>query len=255
MIYQIKLPQFEGPFDLLLYFIERDEIDIYDIPIAKLADEFLTYLQAMQTLNIDLAGDFLLMAATLMRIKAKMLLPRKEKDETGNEIDPRAELVEKIIEYKTFKEVTIVLQDMEQQRAQRTTRGATQQELDYIAQKYNTELEMEAISLYKLMNVFAKIIERFDQRQQTPPQVLIQQIPFNIANERQTILEKLEKIDKNAQQHLNFEQIFADCQNRQQAIVRFLAILELVQEQLAALSGGEQMNTFWLEKKAAWAKK
>lgn len=248
MIYQIKLPQFEGPFDLLLYFIERDEIDIYDIPIAKLADEFLTYLQTMQTLNIDLAGDFLLMAATLMRIKAKMLLPRKEKDEIGNEIDPRAELVEKIIEYKTFKEVTIVLQDMEQQRAQRTTRGTTQQELDYIAQKYNTELEMEAISLYKLMNVFAKIIERFDQRQQTPPQVLIQQIPFNIANERQIILEKL---DKNAQQHLNFEHIFADCQNRQQAIVRFLAILELVQEQLAALSGGDQMNTFWLEKKAA----
>ena len=86
--YEIKLPQFEGPFDLLLFFIERDELDIYDIPIAKITNDFLGYMHEMKSLNFDLASEFILVAATLMRIKAKMLLPRKELDEQGNEIDP-----------------------------------------------------------------------------------------------------------------------------------------------------------------------
>ena len=87
--YSIKLPQFEGPFDLLLFFIERDELDIYDIPIFKITTDFLSYIHQMEHLDIELASEFILVAATLMRIKAKMLLPRYEKDEEGNEIDPR----------------------------------------------------------------------------------------------------------------------------------------------------------------------
>jgi segregation and condensation protein A len=87
--YTIKLPQFEGPFDLLLFFIERDELDIYDIPVAKITVEFLDYIRHLERLNIDVASDFILVAATLMRIKAKMLLPRKDLDEAGNEIEPR----------------------------------------------------------------------------------------------------------------------------------------------------------------------
>src|SRR5204862_2620351 len=99
--YQIKLPQFEGPFDLLLFFIERDELDIYDIPIFKLTTDFLEYIHKMETLNIEVASEFILVAATLMRIKAKMLMPRKELDPaTGQEIDPRDELVARLIEYK-----------------------------------------------------------------------------------------------------------------------------------------------------------
>src|ERR1700755_3327798 len=91
--FEIKLPHFEGPFDLLLFFIERDELDIHDIPIARIANELFDYLQKMQSMNIELASEFILVAATLMRIKAKMLLPRYEKDEKGNEIDPRLDLV------------------------------------------------------------------------------------------------------------------------------------------------------------------
>ena len=98
--YTIKIPQFEGPFDLLLFFIERDELDINDIPIAIITDEFLSYIKMMESLNIDLASEFILVAATLMRIKAKMLIPRKPVDEEGNEIDPREELVLRLMEYK-----------------------------------------------------------------------------------------------------------------------------------------------------------
>src|SRR5579871_2352840 len=104
--YQIKLPQFEGPFDLLLFFIERDELDIYNIPITKLTNEFLDHIHELETLNIELASEFILFVSTLMRIKAKMLLPRRELDAQGNEIDPRMELVDKILEYKRFKEAS-----------------------------------------------------------------------------------------------------------------------------------------------------
>ena len=104
--YQIKLPQFEGPFDLLLFFIERDELDIYNIPITKITNDFLDFIHSQESLNIELSSEFILFISNLMRIKAKMLLPRKELDAAGNEIDPRQELVNKILEYKKFKEAS-----------------------------------------------------------------------------------------------------------------------------------------------------
>ena len=100
--YQIKLEQFEGPFDLLLFFIERDELDIYNIPITTITNDFLDFIHSSDKLNIELSSEFILFVSTLMRIKAKMLLPRKELDAQGNEIDPRQELISKILEYKRF---------------------------------------------------------------------------------------------------------------------------------------------------------
>ena len=111
--YQIKLPQFEGPFDLLLFFIERDELDIYNIPINKITKDFLEFIHHSEKLNIELSSEFILFIATLMRIKAKMLLPRREMDVHGNEIDPRQELVDKILEYKRYKEVSAKMVEME----------------------------------------------------------------------------------------------------------------------------------------------
>src|SRR5215207_774536 len=102
--YKIKLAQFEGPFDLLLFFIERDELDIYNIPITKITKDFLDFIHSQESLNIELSSEFILFVSTLMRIKAKMLLPRKETDAQGNEIDPRQELIDKILEYRRFKE-------------------------------------------------------------------------------------------------------------------------------------------------------
>ena len=123
MTYQIKLPQFEGPFDLLLFFIERDELDIYNIPITKIINEFLEYIHAQESLNIELSSEFILFISTLMRIKAKMLLPRKELDPLGNEIDPRQELIDKILEYKKYKEAAAKMAEMEADRMLMIKRG------------------------------------------------------------------------------------------------------------------------------------
>jgi segregation and condensation protein A len=112
--FEVKLPLFEGPFDLLLFFIERDELDIYDIPIATITNDFLSYVHHMETLNIELASEFILVAATLMRIKSKMLLPRPQLDEQGNEIDPREELVKHLLEYKKYKSVVDNFHKMEE---------------------------------------------------------------------------------------------------------------------------------------------
>ena len=114
--YQIKLPQFEGPFDLLLFFIERDELDIYNIPITRIIKDFLEFIHGQESLNIELSSEFILFISTLMRIKAKMLLPRKELDAQGNEIDPRQELVDKILEYKKYKEAAAQMAEMEADR-------------------------------------------------------------------------------------------------------------------------------------------
>ena len=121
--YTIKLPQFEGPFDLLLFFIERDELDIQDIPIARVTDDFLDYIRHMERMNIDLASEFILVAATLCRIKAKMLIPRKQLDEEGNEIDPREELIQRLLEYKRYKSVLEDMRKLEEARSQKSPPG------------------------------------------------------------------------------------------------------------------------------------
>ena len=113
MSYEIKLPLFEGPFDLLLFFIERDELDIMDIPISEITNDFFEYISDLEKMNIEVASEFIVVAATLMRIKSRMLLPRLSVDEDGNEIDPRDELVEHLIEYKRYKSVIGTLSSME----------------------------------------------------------------------------------------------------------------------------------------------
>src|SRR5690349_22519680 len=133
--YQIKLPQFEGPFDLLLFFIERDELDIYNIPITRITNDFLDYIHQQDVVNIELSSEFILFISTLMRIKAKMLLPRKEIDAQGNEIDPRQELVDKILEYKKYKEVSARMAEMEADRMLMIKRGNIQKELSSIGEE------------------------------------------------------------------------------------------------------------------------
>ncbi|MEL6925565.1 MAG: segregation/condensation protein A, partial [Bacteroidota bacterium] len=156
--YTIQLPQFKGPFDLLLFFIERDELDIYDIPIAKITDDFLAYIRQMEALNIDVASEFILVAATLMRIKAKMLIPRKEVDEQGNEIDPREELVARLLEYKRYKEILEDMRLLEQQRASQTGRGNVTSELQILAQEALADVELEKLTMFKLLKAFERVM-------------------------------------------------------------------------------------------------
>ena len=133
--YQIKLPQFEGPFDLLLFFIERDELDIYNIPITKVIEDFMSFIHSEGELNIELSSEFILFVSTLMRIKAKMLLPRKELDDQGNEIDPRQELIDKILEYKKFKEASNQLAELEATRMLMVKRGNVSRELSALGEE------------------------------------------------------------------------------------------------------------------------
>src|SRR6266850_4804574 len=137
--FEIHLPLFEGPFDLLLFFIERDELDIYDIPISKITNDILAYLHQLESLNVELASEFILVAATLMRIKSKMLLPRPQLDEQGNEIDPREELVKHLMEYKKYKSVVDQFHKMEETELMKEKRGNLVKELRQLAESTNVE--------------------------------------------------------------------------------------------------------------------
>lgn len=240
--YHIKLEQFEGPFDLLLFFIERDELDIHDVPIARLADEFLDYIHLMERLNIDLASEFMLVAATLMHIKARLLLPRKELNEAGEEIDPRQELVQRLLEYKQYKEVSVQMEALEEARSMRFERGNLEEENEYIAQKFSTENEIEAISLYKLLQVFSQVMDKYENRNQ--------KVRFSVVKHPYTIGQQKDyfRILMVGKSRVSFEEVFSDCENRIAAIFRFLALLELIQETWLQIQTGLDVNVFWISR-------
>jgi segregation and condensation protein A len=237
--YEIKLPQFEGPFDLLLFFIERDELDINDIPIRKITDDFLEYLRQAEAMNIDLASEFILVAATLMRIKAKLLLPRKERDEQGNEIDPRQELVQKLVEYKQFKEVVDELQVMEEERMKMFSRGNVQRDLIQLSELSGNDAELHSLTLFKLFNAFKAVLDRQEQAARSKHTVI--RYPYTIEERKEYLLKSLRKDD-----YSSFETVFTGLENRVHAIFTFLALLELIQQQLIELKLGEGHNNFWL---------
>ena len=149
MSYEIKIPLFKGPFDLLLFFIERDEIDIVDISISQITKDFLEYISSLKKMNIEVASEFIVVAATLMRIKSKMLLPRLSIDEDGNEIDPREELVEHLLEYKKYKSVIDEFSSLEEFRFSKKNRGNLMSEVNKISEKASLEIELQDLDLYK----------------------------------------------------------------------------------------------------------
>lgn len=239
--YTIKLPQFEGPFDLLLFFIERDELDIQDIPIAKITNDFLDYLHAMERMNIDLAGEFMLVAATLCRIKARMLLPRKQLDEQGNEIDPRQELVDRLMEYKRYKSVLDEMRALEEERAQKTTRGNVSDELQKIATRALVDSELESLTLFRLLKAFERVMQRFENAQ---PRTVHQIARFSYTVEEQQLF-ILSRIPEGGR--ADFRTVFGECANRIHAIVTFLALLELLNMQRVQILPGAAVNSFWIE--------
>jgi len=239
--FEIQLPQFKGPFDLLLFFIERDELDIYDIPIHTITEEFLVYIQKMQEFNMEVASEFILVAATLMKIKAQMLLPRKKLDDEGNEIDPREELVQKILEYKQFKEISLKLAEIEDHEMLKMKRSGAEMELKVIADLYRTELEMEHVTVNKLYTVFEKLLRQKATREDVSAHE-VKFVEYSIEDEKSIILNKL----FNGQ--LAFEILFEHINLKVHAIYHFLAILELVQENKVKLTIGEGTNNFWISK-------
>lgn len=239
--YQIKLPQFEGPFDLLLFFIERDELDIYNIPITKIIKDFMDYIHGEQGLNIELSSEFILFVSTLMRIKAKMLLPRKEVDEQGNEIDPRQELIDKILEYKRYKEAAVKMAEMEAIRMLMVRRGNLQKELATIGEETGEGTEIQTITLFKLMKTFEKVMKRLEQRNIKPVHTVVR-YNYTMEGSREFMLDSVKK-----EKVVSFEKVFEICQDRIHAIFLFLSILELVQMKYMTLMVGEGRNNFILE--------
>lgn len=241
MTYKIKLPEFEGPFDLLLFFIERDEIDIYDIPISSITNGFLKYLREMDDLNIDTASEFILVASTLMRIKAKMLLPRREVDEEGNEIDPRAELVERLLEYRRYKAVLEELREMELKRAEMKPRGNIIDEIQHITNQVMADAELENLSLFNLLRTYEAVMSNHEFRMEKTVHTVFHH-KYTLQDCRDFLLKSL-----NSEKKLSFKSIFATCKDRLHAIYTFLAILDLMQQEEVTFVVGNVINDFELK--------
>ena len=239
--YSIKVDQFEGPFDLLLFFIERDEMDIYNIQITKIINDFLDFIHQEEKLNIELSSEFILFVSTLMRIKAKLLLPRKELDASGNEIDPRQELIDKILEYKKYKEAAVQMADLESLRMLMMKRGNIKQEMSIVGEEAAEGTELQTVTLFKLMKSFEKVMTRLQERQNRPVHTVVR-YNYTMESSREYLLKIVQEGKTVA-----FEKVFDVCQDRVQALFFFLSILELAQQKYMKLLVGEGRNNFIIE--------
>jgi segregation and condensation protein A len=215
MSYKIKLDIFEGPFDLLLYLIKKSELNVYDIPITTILEQYLQYLELMRLLDLNIAGEFIVMAATLMQIKSKMLLPQEvnlAEEISDDEKDPRAELVKRLLEYKQFKEAAEQLRLKERARQDIFKRPHTLDETE------NNEPYFEA-SLFDLINAFSKAIK------DVPKELFYEVIKdeFTVEGKVHDLLHML--MNKN---HVKLTQLFSQARNKLEMIVTFLAVLELI---------------------------
>lgn len=200
----------------------------------------MEYMHSMQTMNIELASEWILVAATLMRLKAKMLLPRYEKDEQGNEIDPRQDLVRQLLDYKQFKAAADDLRAMEDDRMQRFTRGNLQQELLKMAGDMETGYagELNQLTLYKLIATFEKVMMRFEDNQNRIIHTVVQ-FPYTIDSQKDVIRARLHK-----KPQVSFSDLFEECTSKIHAVFTFLALLELLQNRTLLIYMGEGFNNF-----------
>ena len=219
MTYNIQLEKFEGPLDLLLYFIRRDELDIYDIPISKITEDFIKTINEWKRLNMLIAGEFIVMASTLMRIKARMMIPRVELDEDGDIIDPRTELMQQLIDYKRFRNAAGLLNNMAEERSQYYTRKLDMQIKD------DGEESLDSFFKEVLLFDLAKLFKNaMDSRPVLSPFELNKE-PIKLEQQKELILGYFDGDGK-----LSFNNLLGILRSRMEVIVTFLAILDLVKE-------------------------
>ncbi len=221
MTYQIKLPIFEGPLDLLLHLIREHEVDIYDIPIAFITQQYLEYIEMMKTLNLEIAGEFLVMAATLIHIKSRTLLPKPEiaPDDGEEGEDPRDELVRKLLEYKKYKEAAALLRDKEIHRRNLFTRKIEDEGLE------GDELLLD-VNIFDLLSAFRKIMKN-----------IVSDDAYEISADEVSVTEKINSIMEilGATPHITFESLFSDITRRMELVATFLALLELIRLKLVKI--------------------
>jgi segregation and condensation protein A len=235
-LYKIKLDKFEGPLDLLLFFIKRDELDIYDIPISKITGEFLEYVNLIKMLDLEVAGDFILMASTLMHIKVRMLLPR-EIDEKGEEIDPRADLIAALLEYKKYKEMSEELSYFESAQRKVSFRGNFSLDNKESPPEYDTLLKN--ITIFDLAKAFKRAIEGLKPQ----PVHEIKKINISVEEQVQYILDRLD-----AEIEIHFLSLVENMREKIRIVITFVALLELTKNGRVIIKESPDFNEFILAK-------
>jgi segregation and condensation protein A len=232
--YRVKLEIFEGPLDLLLYLIKKDEIDIYDIPISHITEQYLTYLELMQELDIAVAGDFLVMASTLIFIKSKLLLPPEPKvgGEEDLSEDPRSELVERLLEYQKFKSAAQMLYSRGEIESACFMRGPLETD--------SSNPEVSA-TVFDMLRVFREILKRAEAK-----------VEMEIARDEMTVAEKLTQIHAmlEERERINVRELFEMSRSKRELIITFLALLELVKEWKIYLTQSELFGDIFARKRA-----
>lgn len=236
--FEIKLPVFEGPFDLLLFFIERDELNIQDVEIAKITNDFLDYIHQLLAVNVEVASEFILVAATLMRIKSKMLLPRIEIDEAGNEVNPEQDLIARLIAYKQFKSAAEEMRVFEESRMQQGRRGNIEHDLTLVAESSSHQDELLSLDLYKLLTVYHRTMQKYELRSEEVKHTVVQ-YPYTIEQQKHFIANLLD-----INQQIDFALVLKNSENKVHFVYNFLAILEMLQQQIVEITIGSGFNNF-----------
>lgn len=237
MNYRVKLNNFEGPLDLLLFFIKRDQLDIYDIPIARITKEFLEYIHIMELLDLEIVGDFIVMAATLMQIKVKMLLPHEEGIEELIEEVPRKELADRLAEYARFKEAARKFGHLEEEGDKLFYRNFFKQdEHQYVSPE---EEQLKNATLIDLITAFKKAMDKFE----TAPYHNIQRLNVTLEEQIEFVMSSIEDKKK-----LNFLELAATIHERLRFIVTFIALLELIKRNVISVLTHGEFNDFIISK-------
>lgn len=233
MSYEVELAVFKGPLDLLLHLIKKHEMDIYDIPIAEITTQYLAALDTLQSLNLDIAGEFLVMASTLVHIKSRMLLPLDpDPDSEDDETDPRAELVHRLLEYQRYKVAAVALDEYDILGRDVFARSCVESALDE-----KNDAELEAIGIFELVEVLRDLLK------QTPPEPV-----HEVVRERLSVAERVSmllEILKDCQS-LAFESLLSIPPTREELVVTFLAMLELVKLRMVRIMQNQRCGSIWL---------
>jgi segregation and condensation protein A len=240
-MYRVELEQFEGPLDLLLFFVRRDEVDVYDIPIARIADEFLEYVRVMEEIDLDGVGDFIYMAALLVRIKARMLLPQEEPEGEGEEEDPRRELVERLMEYVRFKEASEQLSERRARRADRFTRGHAALEEERHGDRQDVEIDA---SVYDLIDALGGIL--IDPPEDEEPSFDVEPFEHTVEEQQTFVLGEVQ-----SGRRVTFRALVRG-ESQAFVIATFLAVLELARQchVRLLLEEGAAAGSFFVEGRA-----
>ncbi len=236
--YRVKLEVFEGPLDLLLYLIKKNEVDIYDIPIAMIVEQYMEYLEIMRSLNLDVAGDFLVMAATLSQIKSRLLLPRDELEEEGEEEDPRAELVQRLLDYQRYKEAAEDLLARPVLGREVFTRSPSRQIMEEAASEAGIEkTAFTEVGVFELLEAFKDVLDRADLDGY-----------HEINRNRISIMDRINDILVifKDEESITFDQLFTEATSRSMIVATFMALLELVRLRVVKAHQEKPFTTIYL---------